>query len=146
MGEDGTLAGGVPGDVELSFHQLTRRRRQSEAARNMAVKLDELRHRRADEEKALTEQRERLQRAEIEQAEIEMRIEASVEAIRREVVRVSKRLVAHNEDTDVTYNRFGYDTAKWYAERDIHLLESGPIPDDPEKVSFHSLKAAMKAA
>lgn len=58
------------------------------------------------------------------------------EAIRREVVRVSKRLVAHNEDTDVTYNRFGYDTAKWYAERDIHLLESGPIPDDPEASQF----------
>jgi len=62
-----------------------RRRRQSEAARNVAAKLDELRHRRADEEKALTEQRERLQRAEIEQAEIEMRIEAAVEAIRRDL-------------------------------------------------------------
>jgi SAM-dependent methyltransferase len=50
------------------------------------------------------------------------------EAIRREVIRVSRRLTAHNEDTDVTYNRYGYDTASWYAERGFKFLESGPIP------------------
>ena len=38
------------------------------------------------------------------------------ERIRREVVRVARRWAAHNEDTDVTYNRFGYDTAAWYRE------------------------------
>ncbi|HEY6530736.1 MAG TPA: chromosome segregation protein SMC [Acidimicrobiales bacterium] len=62
-----------------------RRRRQSEAARAVAVRLDGLRRQRADEEKRLTEQRERLQRAEIDHAEVEMRIEASVEAIRRDL-------------------------------------------------------------
>jgi SAM-dependent methyltransferase len=54
------------------------------------------------------------------------------ERIRGEVLRVARRLAAHNEDTDVTYNRFGYDTATWYATRGIALLEAGPIPPDPE--------------
>ena len=58
------------------------------------------------------------------------------EAIRREVVRVSKRLVAHNEDTDRTYNRYGYDTAAWYAERGIDVVERGPIPVEPESSQF----------
>jgi chromosome segregation protein len=62
-----------------------RRRRQSEAAREVATRLDALRRRRAEEEKALSEQRERLARSEIEQAEIEMRIEAAVEALRRDL-------------------------------------------------------------
>ena len=62
-----------------------RRRRQSEAARGVAAQLDDLRQRRAAEEKALTEQRERLQRAEIDHAEVEMRIEAAVEALRRDL-------------------------------------------------------------
>lgn len=52
------------------------------------------------------------------------------EQIRREVVRVARRWAVHNEDTDVTYNRFGYDTAAWYAERGIVLAEAGPIPTD----------------
>ncbi len=50
------------------------------------------------------------------------------DAIRREVIRVSRRLVAHNEDTDVTYNRYGYDTGAIYRGRGIRLLECGPIP------------------
>ncbi len=53
------------------------------------------------------------------------------EAIRREIVRVAARWAAHNEDTDVTYNRYGYDTAAWYREQGIALAESGPIPVDP---------------
>lgn len=52
------------------------------------------------------------------------------EAIRREVVRVSSRLAAHNEDTDVTYNRYGYDTAAWYAAQGVKIHECGPIPAD----------------
>ena len=57
------------------------------------------------------------------------------EAIRREVVRVSGRLVAHNEDTNLSYNRFGYDTAAWYRVAGYPLLESGPIEvdDDPDR-------------
>ena len=61
------------------------------------------------------------------------------EAIRREVVRVSRRWAAHNEDTDVTYNRFGYDTSAWYADRGLPVAECGPIPvgsDDPSISQF----------
>ena len=54
------------------------------------------------------------------------------ERIRREVVRVSRHYTAHNEDTDVSYNRFGYDTAAWYAERGIALAECGPMPAEPD--------------
>ncbi|WP_422926905.1 class I SAM-dependent methyltransferase [Singulisphaera sp. PoT] len=50
------------------------------------------------------------------------------ERIRNEVLRVSRRFAAHNEDTDLSYNRYGYDTAAWYRERGIHLAEVGPIP------------------
>jgi SAM-dependent methyltransferase len=55
----------------------------------------------------------------------------AAEAIRREVLRVARRFAAHNEDTDVTYNRFGYDTAAWYRALGVPLAESGPIPTDP---------------
>jgi len=60
---------------------------------------------------------------------------AEADAIRREVIRVSRRLAAHNEDTNLSYNRFGYDTAAWYRAEGISLLESGPIDvaDDPDR-------------
>lgn len=53
------------------------------------------------------------------------------EAIRREVLRVARRFAAHNEDTDVTYNRYGYDTAAWYRAAHVPLAEAGPIPTEP---------------
>lgn len=56
----------------------------------------------------------------------------AAERIRREVLRVARRFAAHNEDTDVTYNRYGYDTAAWYRGEGIPLAESGPIPTEPE--------------
>ena len=56
---------------------------------------------------------------------------ADAERIRREVIRVARRFAAHNEDTDVTYNRYGYDTAGWYREAGIPLAESGPFPMEP---------------
>ncbi|MEY4130558.1 MAG: chromosome partition protein, partial [Actinomycetota bacterium] len=62
-----------------------RRRRQSEAARGVASRLDGLRRDRSEREKQLSEIRERVQRVEIEQAETEMRIEAAVEALRRDL-------------------------------------------------------------
>jgi SAM-dependent methyltransferase len=55
----------------------------------------------------------------------------AAEAIRREVLRVARRFAAHNEDTDVTYNRYGYDTAAWYRAAGVPLAESGPIPTEP---------------
>jgi len=53
------------------------------------------------------------------------------EKIRREVVRVARRFAAHNEDTDVSYNRYGYDTAAWYRAAGVPLAESGPIASEP---------------
>lgn len=60
------------------------------------------------------------------------------ECIRREVMRVATRWAAHNEDTDVSYNRFGYDIAEWYRRRGVPLLECGAIPVDldPEITRF----------
>ena len=58
------------------------------------------------------------------------------ELIRREVVRVARRYAAHNEDLDVTYNRYGYDTAAWYRDQGIALLEAGPIPSAPYDSQF----------
>jgi SAM-dependent methyltransferase len=56
----------------------------------------------------------------------------SAERIRREVIRVARRYAAHNEDTDVSYNRFGYDTAEWYRVAGVPLAESAPIPTEPQ--------------
>ena len=55
----------------------------------------------------------------------------AAERLRREVLRVARRYAAHNEDTDVTYNRYGYDTAAWYRAENVPLAEAGPIPTDP---------------
>ncbi len=52
--------------------------------------------------------------------------------IRREVIRVARRFTAHNEEMNLSYNRYGYDTAEWYRERGYKVLESGPIPMDPD--------------
>ena len=83
------LAALVQGRSELIEGRLAdfreRRRRQSEAARGVAGRLDGLRRQRSDQERSLSELRERLQRAEIDHAEIEMRIEAAVEALRRDL-------------------------------------------------------------
>jgi SAM-dependent methyltransferase len=56
-------------------------------------------------------------------------------AIRRELIRVSRRLIAHNEDTNVSYNRFGYDTAAWYRAAGVPILECGRIEveEDPDR-------------
>jgi SAM-dependent methyltransferase len=56
----------------------------------------------------------------------------TAEAIRSEVLRVAGRWAAHNEDLDLSYNRYGYDTAAWYAERGLPLAECGPIPVEPD--------------
>jgi SAM-dependent methyltransferase len=52
------------------------------------------------------------------------------ERIRLEVLRVARRWAAHNEDRDVTYNRYGCDMAAWYDARGIALEECGSIPHD----------------
>ncbi len=62
-----------------------RRRHESEAARAVAAELDGLRRERVEAERALAEVRELLQRAELDDAEIGLRIETAVEAIRRDL-------------------------------------------------------------
>jgi SAM-dependent methyltransferase len=57
---------------------------------------------------------------------------AVAERIRAEVIRVSRRFAAHNEETNLSYNRYGYDTALWYRQQGIVLAELGPIPMDPD--------------
>ncbi len=57
---------------------------------------------------------------------------AVADQIRREIIRVARRFAAHNEETSLSYNRYGYDTALWYHQQGIDLAESRPIPMDPD--------------
>jgi chromosome segregation protein len=74
------------GIVEAELAQLReRRRRQSEAQRAAAARLDELRGQRQDAERRLEETREKARRAELDEAEVKLRLEAAVEALRRDL-------------------------------------------------------------
>jgi SAM-dependent methyltransferase len=57
------------------------------------------------------------------------------ERLRREVLRVARRWAVHNEDTDVSYNRFGYDIAAWYRATGVPLAESRLIPVEADPTS-----------
>ncbi|MEZ5141354.1 MAG: chromosome segregation protein SMC [Acidimicrobiales bacterium] len=73
-------------EVEVVLTDLReRRRRQSEAAREVAAHLDELRTRRSADERSLTEVRELLGRTEIDDAENRLRVETITEALRAEL-------------------------------------------------------------
>ena len=61
------------------------RRQQSEAQRQVAVALDGLRRERVAVERELSEARERMQRADLELNEINLRIETAVETMRRDL-------------------------------------------------------------
>jgi len=61
------------------------RREQSEATRRVTTHLDAVRRDRSAAERSLAEIRERAQRSEIEQAEITLRLEHAVEALRRDL-------------------------------------------------------------
>jgi SAM-dependent methyltransferase len=69
---------------------------------------------------------------------------AAAERMRREVVRVARRFAAHNEETNQSYNRYGYDTARWYRHRDIGLAECGPIPLDTDPRSSQFCVALLR--
>ncbi len=60
------------------------RRRQSDEVRLISQRLDESRRERSDLEQQLDEKRERNRRVEIEEAEVRMRLEASVDSLRRD--------------------------------------------------------------
>ena len=62
-----------------------RRRRQSEAQLAAATRLDELRKERIDAERRLEETREKARRAELDEAEVTLRLEAAVEGVRRDL-------------------------------------------------------------
>jgi chromosome segregation protein len=71
--------------VEGRHHELLEiRRRQSDEVRGIAQRLDDVRRRRSAAEKALDENRERSRRVEIDEAEVRMRLEGVVEALRRD--------------------------------------------------------------
>ena len=60
------------------------RRKQSDEVRAIAQRLDDFRRRRAAAERELDENRERSRRLEIDEAEVRMRLEGAVEAVRRD--------------------------------------------------------------
>ena len=71
--------------VEVRHNELLEiRRRQSDEVRAIAQRLDALRRRRSAAEKELEENRERMRRVEIDEAEARMRLEGAVEALRRD--------------------------------------------------------------
>jgi chromosome segregation protein len=71
--------------VEIRHNELLEiRRRQSDEVRAIAQRLDACRRRRSEAEKELEEQRERMRRVEIDEAEVRMRMEGAVEALRRD--------------------------------------------------------------
>jgi chromosome segregation protein len=79
----------VAARLELVEGELTglreRRREQSEATRAVSQRLDALRKERQTAERELTELRERVQRAELDEAEVRLRLETAVEALRRDL-------------------------------------------------------------
>jgi len=60
------------------------RRRQSDEVRSIATRLDDVRRRRSAAERELDEARERMRRVEIDEAEVKLRLETAVEALRRD--------------------------------------------------------------
>jgi len=62
-----------------------RRRRQADEVRRLSARLDGLRRDRQAGERALEEVRERARRAELDQSEAAMRLEAAVDTVRREL-------------------------------------------------------------
>ncbi len=62
-----------------------KRRRQSDEVRALATHLDEMRKQRSSTERELEEVRERSRRSEVEEAEVKMRLEATVETLRRDL-------------------------------------------------------------
>jgi SAM-dependent methyltransferase len=68
------------------------------------------------------------------------------ERIRSEILRVARRFAAHNEETNQSYNRFGYNTALWYRQKGIVVVESRPIPMDPDAEASQFCVARVDSA
>ncbi len=61
------------------------RRRQSDEVRGLTAELDRLRRERAEQERALDSTRERARQAELGEAEAKLRLETTIETLRREL-------------------------------------------------------------
>ena len=71
--------------IETRHNELIEiRRKQSDEVRGIAQRLDDARRRRGVAEKALDENRERSRRVEVDEAEVRMRLEGAVEALRHD--------------------------------------------------------------
>jgi chromosome segregation protein len=82
----GAVVAGRMADVDAVVAELQERRRlHSDRTKGMVERLDLLRRERAAAERRLAEVRERMQRAEVDDAEAKVRLEALVEAIRRDL-------------------------------------------------------------
>lgn len=72
--------------VEAHHSELVEtRRKQSDEVRGLTTELDTLRRERSEKEKSLDVTRERARKAEIEEAEAKLRLETSIETLRREL-------------------------------------------------------------
>lgn len=49
-----------------------------------------------------------------------------------EMIRVSRRYLIHNEDTDITFSRYGFDLLSTYKLLNFKILHAGPIPSAPD--------------
>ena len=60
------------------------------------------------------------------------------DAIRKELIRVSKKWIVHNEDININYSRFGYDNRKIYEEMGYKIVkcEKIPVAEDPDITQF----------
>lgn len=54
------------------------------------------------------------------------------------MIRISRRYLVHNEDTDVTFSRYGYDMTKTYRAMNFRVIISKQIPcsQDPADTQF----------
>jgi chromosome segregation protein len=82
----GAVLGECTVELDTAVGRLREERRaHAERTAALTATLDDLRHRRGDAERSLAAVRERLQRAELEDAEVRVRIEAATETCRREL-------------------------------------------------------------
>jgi chromosome segregation protein len=120
----GALVAGRLHTVEAELADLReRRRRQSEAARAVADRLDGLRKQRAGDERSLEETRERARRAEVEEAETRLRLESAVEVCRRELDCEPRAAI----DTELPELAEGVTPAARVRELERELRLMGPI-------------------
>lgn len=49
-----------------------------------------------------------------------------------ELIRVSRHYLIHNEDTDITFSRYGYDLTETYRRMNFKIVHSKQIPNAPD--------------